>query len=71
MKLAGVATFLALFAINVTMTIFDQQFVSYFARLEPSYVAGLAVGRIILLLILSLSGSVILLMWPFQRVFES
>lgn len=71
MKLAGIATFLVLFAINVTMTIFDQQFVSYFTRLEPSYVAGLAVGRIILLFILSLSGSVILLMWPFQRVFES
>lgn len=70
-KLGAIAVFLLLFTCNISLNILDPYFVDYFSTLDPSYIAGLAVGRVILITILSLSGTCVLLLWPFERVSET
>lgn len=67
-KLGAIAIFSFLFAGNIALNILDPYFVDYFSTLDPSYIAGLAVGRVILITILSLSSTCALLLWPFNRV---
>ena len=66
--LGAILVFITIFLLNTALNILDPYFSDYFSTLDSSMIAGLAVGRIILITIISLSGTGILFFNPFKHV---
>lgn len=69
--LAAILVFIIFFTINTALNIVDPYFSECFSTLDPNTIAGLAIGRIILIAIISINGTSILFFKPFNHASES